>query len=411
MKKRITEAVAAELKATQSDKDLFVFDSLLSGYALRRTPDPSARIIHLGIARVDGHKWRDTVAYWPDVSTAEGRELVRLAIGDRRAGRDPRLERQARQQAAAAGRATIAELAEQWLDAYVRPKLKATSTALDYERHLRRHILPVLGHLTIAGIAQGDVNGLHVKMKPIPRTANYAVGDVLGGLLEYAIGLGLRADNPCRKIRRYPERAHERFLSEREQALAIEAVDEGARENAISEHAAGGIKLALLTGARKSELAAARWRDVDWDRRFIRLSTSKSGAPRTIFLSEAAIAVLRAIPRVGPYIIAGGRNGPFRGLSQSWIRVRGLRSLDDVRFHDLRHSYASAALKAGIPLATVGKLLGHKRAATTERYAHLAADHLAAAGDIVGATIAAAIEKAAAPSADVVKLPRRRRRQ
>ena len=250
MKKRITEAVAAELKATPSAKDLFVFDTLLSGYLLRRTPDPSGLVIHLAQTCVAGRKPRFAIGRWPNLLTADARELARLAVADMRAGRDPALEVRTRQQAAAAGRMTIAELAEQWLVAHVRPKLKATSTAPDYERHLRRHILPMVGRLTVAGISQSDVNALHVKLKPIPRAANYAVGDVLGGLLAYAVELGLRPDNPCRKIRRYPERAHERFLNEHEQALAIEAADEGARDNAISEHAAAGIKLALLTGAR-----------------------------------------------------------------------------------------------------------------------------------------------------------------
>ena len=89
------------------------------------------------------------------------------------------------------------------------------------------------------------------------------------------------------------------------------------------------------------------------------------------------------------------------------FEFRGRRHLDDVRFHDLRHSYASAALKAGIPLATVGKLLGHKRAATTERYAHLAADAVAAASDVVGAALEAALDRTSAPTA-VVKLRRPR---
>lgn len=110
MKKRITEAVAAALKATLSDKDQFVFDRLFSGFALRRTP--GGQVIQLAIARVDGRKFRDTVAYWPEVPTAEGRELARLVIADRRAGHDPALERRARQQAAAANKITLAELAK-----------------------------------------------------------------------------------------------------------------------------------------------------------------------------------------------------------------------------------------------------------------------------------------------------------
>src|SRR5262245_52447242 len=123
MTKRITDAVAPELKATPSHKDQFVFDTLLAGYLLRRPPDPSARVSHLAQVRVNGRKPRDTVGYWPEISTAEGRELARLAIGDMRAGRDPALERRARQQTVTAGKTTVVELAERWLDAHVRPHL------------------------------------------------------------------------------------------------------------------------------------------------------------------------------------------------------------------------------------------------------------------------------------------------
>ena len=92
--------------------------------------------------------------------------------------------------------------------------------------------------------------------------------------------------------------------------------------------------------------------------------------------------------------MAGGRSGSYKGLSTEWATVRARCGLNDVRLHDLRHSYASSALAAGVPLATVGKILGHKRARTTERYGHLSQDHVAAANDVVGAALAAAIEKA-----------------
>jgi integrase len=76
----------------------------------------------------------------------------------------------------------------------------------------------------------------------------------------------------------------------------------------------------------------------------------------------------------------------------------------------LRHSFASSAIAAKVPLAVVGKLLGHRRARTTERYSHLSQDHVAAANDVVGAALVAAIENGRKPPAAIVKLPRRRAR-
>jgi len=71
--------------------------------------------------------------------------------------------------------------------------------------------------------------------------------------------------------------------------------------------------------------------------------------------------------------------------------------LDGVRIHDLRHSYASIAAAAGMSLPVIGKLLGHTKSVTTERYAHLAADPLKAANEVIGARLAKFAGKKAMP--------------
>jgi integrase len=156
-------------------------------------------------------------------------------------------------------------------------------------------------------------------------------------------------------------------------------------------------------------VTAAHWQHVDWTRHIIRLPDSKTNEPRTIHLSDAALEVLKTLPRREPYIIAGAVDGePFKNLSRSWIVARAKRGLDDVRLHDLRHSYASLAAGRGVSLQMIGKLLGHKVPATTQRYAHLARDAVAAINDELGAAMRAAIDRKAPPSATVVKLRRPR---
>jgi integrase len=152
--------------------------------------------------------------------------------------------------------------------------------------------------------------------------------------------------------------------------------------------------LALFTGARSGEVTAFQWSQIDWERRLIRLPDSKTNEPKTIYLSDAAIEVLRNVPRAGPYVIAGGRRGrPYMHLTRAWGIARRRAGLDDVRLHDLRHSYASLALGRGVPLAVIGKLLGHRNPATTQRYAHLARDAVQAVNDELGAAMQAAIRK------------------
>jgi integrase len=396
--KRITEAVAAALQAKTSDKDVFVFDTLLSGYAIRRTP--AGVVVHLAQTRAAGRRVRASLGRWPDLKTAEGRELARLAIADIKDGRDPVLERRVRQRAAAANGVTVSAYAETWL-AHVHLKRKA-KTFRDYDKVLARHVLPAIGHRTVAELRLEDVEAIHVALKHVPRTANQAV-TILGTMLVHAVKAGLRPDNPCREVVRYREAARERFLSPREFAAVIETIDKAVADKEISPRAGAGIKLLAYTGARRSEVRAARWSYVDLDRRIIRLPDSKTNTPRTLFLSDSAIDVLRSLPRDGGGLVIGGGEA---FLNAAWGVVRGRCGLGDVRLHDLRHSYASAALAAGVTLAQIGKLLGHRSTSATSRYAHLAADDVAAAGDVVGAALAG---MTARPGATVVKLLRRRR--
>jgi integrase len=399
MTKRITESLAAALQARTSDKDEFIFDALLSGYGIRRTP--AGVVIHIAVTRAAGRKVRVSLGRWPDMTTASARELARLAIGDVREGRDPALERRARLRAAAVNGVTVSAYAEKWLE-HVRLKRKA-KTSSDYASLLKNHVLPALGHRTVAELRVDDVDALHAGLKQKPRAANYAVV-VLGAMMQHAIKAGVCSNNPCRDVVRYKENARERFLSRQEFATVVEAIDKAAADKAINPRAAAGLKLLLCTGARRSEIRATRWADVDWSRRIIRLSDSKGNIPRTVHLSDTALEVLRSLPRDGGFVVGGSRTF----LNIAWSVVRARCGLGDVRLHDLRHSFASLALASGVPLAMVGKLLGHKRASSVERYAHLSATDAAAANDVVGAALAAVTTKPI--SGTVIKLPRRRRR-
>jgi integrase len=172
------------------------------------------------------------------------------------------------------------------------------------------------------------------------------------------------------------------------------------------------LRLALFTGARSGEITAIQWAHVDWERRLIRLPDSKTNEPRTIHLSEAALEVLCTVPRIGRFVIAGAKSDqPYRNLGRIWIDIRGHAGLQDVRLHDLRHSFASLAAGRGVSLQMIGKLLGHRVPATTARYAHLARDAVAAVNDELGVAMQAAIAKKAPPSSKVVNLERRRPRR
>ena len=108
-------------------------------------------------------------------------------------------------------------------------------------------------------------------------------------------------------------------------------------------------------------------------------------------LSPAAAQVIADLPRIpgNPWVISGRKTGaPLRNLQYPWKILRARAGLDDVRIHDLRHSFASRALALGESLPTIGRLLGHGQVATTARYAHLARDAVKASASRVADSIA-----------------------
>ena len=238
-------------------------------------------------------------------------------------------------------------------------------------RHLlNRYILPFFGDLRVADIAPADVQRWFDSMSATPANANRAL-PVLSVMMIQAELWNLRpqGSNPCRKIRRYPAKLRERFLSLEELKRLGFVLD-----HADDTQAAAAVRLLLFTGARSSEITGLKW---DWVRgtRAV-LPDSKTG-PKTIQLPPPARAVLESLPRDSAYVFPHPTgSGPMRDLKYRWSKLRVLAGLEDVRIHDLRHSYASHAVMSGLDLYTVGRLLGHADTASTERYAHLADEHV-----------------------------------
>ena len=137
------------------------------------------------------------------------------------------------------------------------------------------------------------------------------------------------------------------------------------------------------------------WSDVDLEAGEIHLADSKTG-PRAVQLPPTAMELLEALPRRkgSPWVFPGNdRDGRFSGggLDRVWQVVRTRTGLDDVRLHDLRHSFASRALALGETLPVIGKQLGHSDIETTARYAHLAHDSIHQTAERIAESIAADI--------------------
>jgi len=316
----------------------------------------------------------------PDEARAEAKRLLGLVAH----GKVP-----AGAKAAAKVAPTVADLAQRFLAEHAEAKRKA-STAKEYRRLLDHVVLPALGKKRVADITRQDVARLHHARRATPTEANRALA-VISAMFNIAERWGERPDgsNPCHHVEKYSQRRRERFLSGEELARLgdVLAGYDG------SPYYAAAIKLLVFTGARLGEILGLRWEWVELDRGEARLPDSKTGA-KTLHLPPPALAVLAELPRVegNPYVIVGGVSGAaLVNLEKPWRAIRKAAGLEEVRLHDLRHSFASTAASGGMGLPIIGKMLGHTQAQTTQRYAHLASDPVEAAAATVAGKIAAAM--------------------
>jgi integrase len=354
----------------------------------------------------------------PAMKAEAARAIASDWAAEVRLGGDPSGKRQSDREAP-----TMAVLFDRYLSDHARPNKKASSLAED-ERLIRDCLKPGFARRKVAEVKRAEVDKFHKNLSGKPYLANRALA-LLSKAFNLAEMWGWRPDasNPCRHVKKFAETKRRRFLSpkelarlgevlriaERDGALVLpprEGMCEKTERVAISPPSAvAAIRLLALTGARKGEILGLQWAWVDALSGRAHLPDSKSGE-KTLVLPPAALAVLASLQRVdgNPYVIAGGKPGAaLVNLKDPWLVIREAASLDDVRIHDLRHSFASVGAAGGASLPIIGALLGHSQPSTTARYAHLADDPLQAAAADIGAKIWAALG-AASEAAEVVRL-------
>ncbi len=285
---------------------------------------------------------------------------------------------------------TLREVGAIYLETVVSKRRKGTQVL--YHDFLNRLIYPKLGHVKVAQIKFSDVAILHYGLRNTPITANRVISS-LSAVFSWCERCGLRPrhSNPVQGVERFPEKSKERFLSSRELARLGIALARAERNNTESIFVLTAIRLLMFTGCRRNEILELQWKDVNIERAMLTLAETKTGA-RPVYLSAPALAVLAGLPKVSknPFVIVGDKEGQrLVNLRKPWLRICKVARLRDVRIHDLRHSFASVGVNGGASLPIIGKLLGHAKSFTTEKYSHLAADPVRAVNEAMGNQIAA----------------------
>ena len=384
----ITDRVVEGLAA---GRDTAIWDRALTGFGVRVYP--SGARVYVVQARGPGGTKRITVGRHGVIGADEARRRAALIIARIRAGEDLTERSEPKPTGP-----TLASLAERYLREHVAVRCKP-STAAQYRLAIERYIVPALGQMPVSSIGRRHVADLQHALRDRPAMANLVIA-TLSRMIDQAAAWGAVADgaNPCRSAQKYRARKRERFLTDAEFRRLGAALDELEATGRISPHAAAALRLLMLTGCRRNEILTLRWEDVHLDARELRLPDSKTG-PRTVSLSAEAADVLASLERLpaNPWVIPGTKPGArLSSIFEPWRRVRARAGLDDVRIHDLRHTYASRALALGESLPVIAKLLGHAQIQTTARYTHLARDAVKDAATRVANDIAEDIFSSAA---------------
>ena len=365
-KTRISKRTVESLRV---EKDTVFWDSELAGFGVRAYPSRSRYYVVQARQRGRPAK-RVTVGRHGVLTAEEARRRAAGIIARIKAGEDPSPESES---ARDADSPTVREIAERWMEQHVETHCKEKTMEM-YRLVVNKHLLPTLGRRPALSVHHAAVVELHHSLRSTPTMANHCVR-VLSRMWSAAEARGELPEgrNPCRGVTGYRENRRERFLGEAEFGRLGEALADWENLNGVSVYAVAAVRLLLLTGCRKNEILALEWDRVDLEAGELNLEDTKTGA-RTVVLSPEAVEVLEGIPRIegNPHVIPGQVGGKrLMNLNAPWKVICERAGLEDLRIHDLRHSFASRALALGESLPAIGRLLGHRRVETTARYAHL----------------------------------------
>ena len=283
---------------------------------------------------------------------------------------------------------------EHWMPTYRASAGNRQSSVEEKELHLRMHLKPALGHLRLDEIRGEVVDRLFAGLrKPRPVGKKGEVGKegkntrvlapktikniraTLRRVLASAVEWEFIDKVPALPKVKVPDRDWDHFTSEESDKLIAVARDD--EERAL-------LMFALRTGARAGEQLALRWGDIDWSKGEIvfrrsstggRVGPTKSGRERRVPMTGGLARSLRKVKHLRGDLVFCRLDGQPLTIWQlherlwSACRRAGLR---EIRWHDLRHSFASQLVTAGVRIRRVQDWLGHSTIAMTMRYSHLA---------------------------------------
>lgn len=311
----LTNKLIEQLKPDPT-RDIVHWDANVPGFGLRIWP--SGKMIFILKFRDQLHVQRKiTIGDARIVKLPTARARAQLALANAKIGIDPEAAL-----AEARGAPTVEDVASRYMREHALVRKKRRSAEGD-ETLLRLHILPRLGKRRITRVVRQDINTLHFDMRSTPGAANRAVA-LLSKMFNLCEQWGLRPDgtNPCRHVPKYKEKKVERYLTASELHRLGMVLTQAEEQRQELPSVVPAIRLLMLTGCRLSEILTLQWKEVDWERKCLRLSDSKTGS-KTVYLAPPAVDVLRSIAQLAnnPYVIVGEKPGSLGEPPQALVSL------------------------------------------------------------------------------------------
>lgn len=398
------------------EKRYHLWDSELRGFGLRI--EPSGIKTFLAKYRAEGGgrrapERRVTIGRYGALTPEEARRQARRILGGAATGADPAAEIKAKRK-----EMRISELIDLYEKegCYIQRGKRQGEPMKPLTRQytlarLRHHVVPLLGSRRVSEINAGDIERFFRDVEAGKTARDDKIGPrrrivVRGGagaarkvfrdlsaVLSFARRREIVTRNPCETAAvKKTDNHKERFLTLEEVKRFGEALRE-LEKDGTNRKALDIMRLWMLTGCRREEIASLKWQEVDFEHGCLRFGDTKTGkAMRPI--GAAAIAVIKTIEQTenSEFVFpAGEGDSYFRGYKTPWKKVIEKAHLPGVTPHTLRHTMGSTAISSGEAMAFTGAILGHANPRSTAIYAHVQHSPARRAADRVAERIAAAL--------------------
>jgi integrase len=356
----------------------YYYDAGTRGLAI--AVSPAGKKSFVLYRKIAGRPERTTIGPYPDVSIEQARNRAAELNAAIARGENPAESRRS-----LAAETTLGELFEKYLELYAKDHVKTWKADVSlFNFHLAHWRLR-----KISSIRKVDVTQLHTRIGL--NSGKVQANRVVERLRAYfgkAQEWGWKGENPALRIQAFPEQPRKRFLRPEEFQKFFVALRAESNETVRDF-----LLLALFTGARRSNVSAMRWENIDFPSATWTIPITKSGESVTITLSKPAMVVLRSREQTSEWVFPGvGRTGHLVEPHSAWSRIVKRAGIENLRIHDLRRTLGSWQALQGTSLQIIGKSLGHQSLEATAIYAQLLLDPVRESVERATAAMLAAAE-------------------